>query len=142
MRSRHRGDHHHSPPPHTAFLLYSTSSSTRVCSGLRWRLACVILAGMDTSTAPLISPVLEPETMTALMLRYCEVHEEAAYQYARALLFHLSSDLAPDEAARLARDIVTEATNDIRDFEGGDAADRIDVAARRLIDRVEAELAD
>jgi len=74
---------------------------------------------MDTSTAPLISPVLEPETMTALMLRYCEVHEEAAYQYARALLFHLSSDLAPDEAARLARDIVTEATNDIRDFEGG-----------------------
>jgi len=34
---------------------------------------------MDTSTAPLISPVLEPETMTALMLRYCEVHEEEGY---------------------------------------------------------------
>lgn len=77
--------------------------------------------------------------MTALMLRYCEVHEEAAYQYARQLVRRFTADLSVHDAVRLARDLVTEATNDIRDFEGEETADRIAVAARRLIDRVEVE---
>ena len=98
--------------------------------------------GMDTSTTPHISPILEPETMTALMLHYALSHEEVAHQYTSALLLHLSTDLAPDEAAQLAHDIVTEVTNDIRDFEGEEAASRINVALRQLIDRAEAELAD
>ena len=97
---------------------------------------------MDTSTTPRISPVLEPETMTALMLRYVDGHEEVAHQYARALLLHLSADMDLEEAAQLARDIVTEITNDIVTFEGEEGASRTDVALRRLIDRVEAELAD
>lgn len=80
--------------------------------------------------------------MTALMLHYALSHEEVAHQYAHVLLLHLSADMDPEEAAQLARDIVTEATNDIRDFEGEEVASRIDVALRRLIDRVEAELAD
>ena len=75
----------------------------------------------------------------ALMLRYCEVHEEAAYQYARALFRRLSADVGPYEVTQLARDIVAETTNDIRDFEGEEVASRIDVALRRLIDRVEAD---
>ena len=48
--------------------------------------------------------------------------------------------MRPD-AVRLARDIVTEATNDVRDFEGEEVADRINVALRRLLDRVEADQA-
>lgn len=80
--------------------------------------------------------------MTALMLRYVEGQEEVAYQYARALVRRLTADLSVHDALRLARDIVTETTNDIRNFEGEEAASRIDVALRRLIDRVEAELAD
>lgn len=97
--------------------------------------------GMDTTTTPRVSPVLEPETMTALMLRYCEVHEEAAYQYARQLVRRLTVDLCAYDAVRLARDIVTEITNDVRGFEGAEAADRLDVALRRLIARVEADQA-
>ena len=80
--------------------------------------------------------------MTALMLRYVEDHEEVAYQYAKALLLHLSTDVDLEEAAQLARDIVTESTNDIATFEDEEVASRIDVALRRLIDRVEVELAD
>ena len=98
--------------------------------------------GMDTSTTPYISPVLEPETMTALMLRYIDGYEEVAYQYARALVRRLTADLSVHDALRLARDIVTEVTNDIRVFEDEEKASRIDVTLRRLIDRVEAELAD
>ena len=98
--------------------------------------------GMDTSTTPHISPCLEPETMTALMLRYIEGQEETAYQYARTLVRRLTADLSVHDALRLARDIVTEVTNDIRIFEEEEEASRIDVALRRLIDRVEAELAD
>ena len=99
--------------------------------------------GMDTSPTSYISPVLEPETMTALMLRYIEGgQEETAHQYARALLLRLSTDVDLEEAAQLARDIVTEITNDIEIFEEEETAGRIDVALRRLIDRVEAELAD
>ena len=97
---------------------------------------------MDTSTTPDISPTLEPETMTALMLRYVEGQEEVAYQYARALVRRFTADLSTHDALRLARDIVTETTNDIRIFESEEVASRIDVALRRLIDRVEAELAD
>lgn len=97
---------------------------------------------MDTSTAPHISPVLEPETMAALMLHYVEGHEEAAYQYARALVRRFTADLSAHDALRLARDIVTESTNDIADFEGEEVADRVGAALRRPIDRVEAELAD
>lgn len=77
--------------------------------------------------------------MMALMLRYCEVHEEVAYQYARALFYRLSADVGPCKVTQLARDIVTETANDIRDFEGEEVASRIAVAARRLIDRVEAD---
>lgn len=98
--------------------------------------------GMDTSPTPYISPVLEPETMTALMLRYVEGQEEVAYQYARALVRRLTADLSVHDALRLARDIVTEVTNDIRIFEEEGVASRTDVALRQLIDRVEAELTD
>ena len=98
--------------------------------------------GMDTSTTPHISPVLEAETKAALMLRYAEDHEDVAYQYAHSLVTFFSIDLDIPEALQLARDIVTETTNDIRNFEGEEAASRIDVALRRLIDRVEAELDD
>lgn len=96
--------------------------------------------GMDTSPTPYISPVLEPETMTALMLRYVEDNEEAAYQCARALVRRFTADLSVHDALRLARDIVTEVTNDIVIFESEEEASRIDVALRRLIDRVEVEL--
>lgn len=75
----------------------------------------------------------------ALMLRYCEVHEEVAYQYARALFYRLSADVGPYEVTQLARDIVTEVANDIRDFEGVETSSRVNVALRRLIDRVEAD---
>jgi hypothetical protein len=97
---------------------------------------------MDTSTTPRISPVLEAETKAALMLRYAEDHEEVAHQYARALVTFFTIDLDLPEALQLTRDIVTESTNGIRDLEGEEAASQIDVALRRLIDRVEAELAD
>lgn len=80
--------------------------------------------------------------MTALMLHYIDGYEEVAYQYARALVRRLTADLSVHDALRLARDIVTETTNDIAIFEDEGMADRIDVALRRLIDRVEAELAD
>ena len=97
---------------------------------------------MNTSTVPRISPVLEPETQAALMLRYVEDHEEVAYQYAHALVTFFTTDLDIPEALQLARDIVTGSTNDIRNFEGEEVASRIDVALRRLIDRVEADLDD
>lgn len=94
---------------------------------------------MDTSPTPYISPYLEPETMTALMLRYVGGYEETAYQYARALVRRLCADVGPYKVVQLARDIVTETTNDIRIFEDEETASRIDVALRRLIDRVEAD---
>ena len=94
---------------------------------------------MNTSTTPYISPVLDPETMMALMLRYALSREDVAHQYARALIRRLSADVGPYEVVQLARDIVTETTNDIRDFEGEEVSSRIDVALRRLIDRVEAD---
>lgn len=80
--------------------------------------------------------------MTAPMLRYVDGQEEVAYQYARALVRRLTADLSVHDALRLARDTVTEVTNDIEIFENEGAASRIDVALRRTIDRVEAELAD
>ena len=80
--------------------------------------------------------------MMALVLRYINGYEEVAYQYAHALLLRLSADVDPEEAAQLARDIVTEITNDIAIFESEEAASRIDAALRRVIDRVEAELTD
>lgn len=95
--------------------------------------------GMDTSTTPRISPVLEPETMTALMLRYVEDREVVADQYLRALLRFLMVDLYPRDAFKLVRDIVTESANDIRELEGEGAASRIDVALRQLIDHAEAD---
>lgn len=94
---------------------------------------------MDTSTTPHISPALEPETMTTLMLRYVEGYEEVAYQYARALVRHLTADPSTHDALRLAHDIVTEIANDIRDFEGEEVASRTDAALRQLLDRAEAD---
>lgn len=76
------------------------------------------------------------------MLRYVEDNEDVAYQYAYALVSFFTIDLDIPEALQLTRDIITESTNDIRNFEGEEAASRTDVALRRLIDRVEAELAD
>lgn len=76
------------------------------------------------------------------MLRYIDGYEETAYLYARALVRRFTADLSAHDALRLARDIVTEVTNDIRIFEDEETASRIDVALRRLIDRVEAELTD
>lgn len=78
--------------------------------------------------------------MTALMLHYVEDQEEVAYQYARALVRRLTADLSVHDALRLARDIVTEVTNDIGIFEEEGTASRIDAALRQSIDRVEAEL--
>lgn len=80
--------------------------------------------------------------MMALMLRYALDHKEVAHQYAHVLLLRLSADVDPEEAAQLAHDIVTETTNDIRNFEGEEVASRVDAALRLLIDRVEAELTD
>ena len=97
--------------------------------------------GMDTSSTPGISPVLEPETMAALMLRYVEGQEEVAYQYARALVRRFTADVSAPDALRLARDIITEITNDIVTFEDEGEASRIDVALRRLIDRIEGDKA-
>lgn len=76
------------------------------------------------------------------MLRYIEDNEEVAYQYAHSLVTFFTIDLDIPDALQLTRDIVTESTNDIRNFEGEKAASRINVALRRLIDRVEAELVD
>lgn len=95
---------------------------------------------MDTSPTPYISPTLEPETMTALMLHYIDGYEETAYLYARALVRRLTADLSTHDALRLARDIVTEITSDIVTFEEEGEASQIDVTLRGLIDRVEAEL--
>lgn len=94
---------------------------------------------MDTSTTPSISPVLEPETRIALALRYVEDHEAVADQYLHALLRFFMVDLYPRDALRLVRDIITECTNDIRNFEGEETADRVDVALRQLLDRAEAD---
>lgn len=80
--------------------------------------------------------------MTALMLRYIDGYEMTAYQYARALVRRLTADLSVHDALQLARDIVTEVTNDIGIFEDEETASRVDVALRRLINRVEAELTD
>jgi hypothetical protein len=93
--------------------------------------------GMDTSTAPHISPTLEPETMMALTLRYVEDNEEAADQYLRAMLRLFMFDLYPDEGFQLVRDFAAESTNDIRNFEGVEAASRIGVALRQLINHAE-----
>lgn len=71
------------------------------------------------------------------MLRYVDGYEEVAYQYVRALVRRLTADLSTYDALRLARDIVTEITNDIGIFEDEEMASRIDVVLRRLIDRVE-----
>lgn len=80
--------------------------------------------------------------MMALMLRYIDGCEETAYQYARALVRRLTADLSAHDALRLARDIVTEVTNDIVIFEGEGTAGRIDAALRLAINRVEAELTE
>lgn len=95
--------------------------------------------GMDTSTTPYISPVLDPETMTALMLRYALNREDVAHQYARALIRRLCADVGHHKVFQLTRDIATEISNDVGGIEGEEAASRIDVALRRLIDRVEAD---
>ena len=97
---------------------------------------------MNTSTTPHTSPALEPEAKAALMLRYVEDHEEVAYQYAYALTSFFAIDLDIPEALQLTHDIITETTNDIREFEGEETASRIDAQLRRLIDRARAELAD
>lgn len=80
--------------------------------------------------------------MTALMLRYVDGQEEVAYQYTRALVRHLTADPSVHDALRLARNIVTEITNDIEIFEDEETASRVDVALRQLINRVKAELTD
>lgn len=97
--------------------------------------------GMNTSTTPHISPALEPESMLALMLLYVEDREEVAYQYARTLVNAYAADPYIPDALQLTHDLVTESVNDIRTFEGEGVANRINVALRRLLRRVEAELA-
>ena len=77
--------------------------------------------------------------MTALMLRYALSREDVAHQYARDLIRRLCADVGPHEVFQLARDIVTETTNDIGIFEEEETAGRINVALRRLIDRIEAD---
>lgn len=75
----------------------------------------------------------------ALTLRYIDGREEVADQYLRALLRFFMVDLYPRGAFELVRGFVTEITNDTVIFEGEEAASRIDVALRRLIDRAEAD---
>lgn len=87
--------------------------------------------GMDTSTTPYISPVLDPETMTALMLRYALSREDVAHQYARALIRRLCADVGPHEVFQLTRDIATEISNDVEDFEG----EEVDADSRALLYR-------
>ena len=77
--------------------------------------------------------------MLALMLRYVEGHEEVAYQYARTLVGAYAADPYIPDALQLTHDLVTESVNDIRTFEGEETANRINVALRRLLRRVEAE---
>lgn len=77
--------------------------------------------------------------MMALMLRYVEDHEEVAYQYARTLVGAFAADPYIPDALQLTHDLVTEAVNDIRTFEGDEVASRINVALRQLLNRVEAE---
>lgn len=77
--------------------------------------------------------------MTALMLRYVEDHEGVADQYLRALLRYFMVDLYPRDAFKLVSGFITETTNDIREFEGEEAASRVDVALRPLIDRAKAD---
>lgn len=76
------------------------------------------------------------------MLRYVEDREDVAYRYANSLVGFFTIDLDIPEALQLTHDIVTESVNDIRDFEGEEVASRIDVALRRPLRRVEAEMAD
>ena len=80
--------------------------------------------------------------MMALMLRYVEDREEVAYQYARTLVGAFAADPYIEDALQLTHDLVTESVDDIRDFEGVEVASRINVALRRLLDRVKAEPAD
>ena len=75
----------------------------------------------------------------ALTLRYVEEHEATADRYLRAALRFFMFNLYPHEAFELVRTFTTETTNGIREFEGEEAASRIDVALRRLIDRAEAD---
>lgn len=77
--------------------------------------------------------------MPALMLRYVEDHEEVAYQYARTLVGAYAADPYIPDALQPTYDLVTEAVNDIRTFEGEETANRINVALRRQLRRVEAE---
>ena len=77
--------------------------------------------------------------MMALTLRYVEDHEEVADRYLRATLRFFMSELYPHEAFELVRAFITETTDDIRDFEGEEMANRIGAALRRLIDRAEAD---
>ena len=71
----------------------------------------------------------------ALMLRYVEGREEVAHQYARTLLGAFAADPCIEDALQLTHDLVTESVNDIRELEGVEAANRINVALRRLINR-------
>lgn len=80
--------------------------------------------------------------MLTLMLRYVEDREEVAYQYARTLVGAYAADPYIPDALQLTHDLVTESVNDIVAFEGEKSADRINVALRRLLRRVEAELDD
>lgn len=75
----------------------------------------------------------------ALMLRYALSHEEVAHQYAQALIYRLTADVTPCGAIQLARDIITETTNCIRDLEGEEVSDRLDVSLQQLINRIEAD---
>ena len=78
----------------------------------------------------------------ALMLRYALNREEVAHQYALALVRRFAADLSVYDALWLTRGIIAECTDGVRGFEGEEVASRINVTLRRLIDRVEAELAD
>ena len=75
----------------------------------------------------------------ALTLRYIEEHEATADRYLRSTLRFFMFDLYPHEAFDLVRTFTTETVSEIRDFEGEEAASRIDVALRRLIDCAEAD---
>lgn len=63
-----------------------------------------------------------------LALRYVEDHKAAADQYPRAIPRSPMSAPYPRDAFKLVHSLITETTNDIRNFKGGEeAAARIDV---------------
>lgn len=84
---------------------------------------------MDASTTPRISLTLKPGTMMALAPHHAEDNEEVADPHLRAMRF-FTFDLYPHETFDLVRTLITETTNEIRNFERREETSRIDTTPR------------